>query len=392
MKPKIIFTTPVLGYPPVGGPRLRIDNSIKALVRISDLIIYSRVSKEGIGGDKALEHFESLSSQFIFSPSVNPDYKKRINKRLIRFVDFFDLVKLAKREKVKIIWLGYGNISYGLAILLSIFTQLKVVIDTDSVWSRFVFRSLPHIKSPKLKHKKRLAGIKKVIQEYLGTKLADMTTAVSEYDAKYYKKLSKNKVTVFSNVIDLDSYKEKPTNYDIKTPSVYLAGSYGPDSPMEESAIWIIQKVLPLVWPEIPNLHFYVVGRSPTDKMYQLQNNNITITGEVPSVLPYLCNVDIVLVPLKYESGTRFKILETAVIGVPIVSTTLGAEGIPVKHKEDIMIADNAEDFAKSIIKLINDKDLSQTLTKNAYQNIALEYGIDRAEKEASIIIEKLIE
>ncbi|KKW09099.1 MAG: Group 1 glycosyl transferase [Candidatus Kaiserbacteria bacterium GW2011_GWA2_49_19] len=387
-KPKIIFTTPVLGYPPIGGPRLRIDNSLKALARVADLIVYSRVSKASLGGDAALEHFAHYARQFVFAPSVDPN-KKEHNKRLIRFVDFFDLVKLAKRENVSIIWMGYGNISYGLALLLLLCTKLKIVIDTDSVWSRFVFRSLPHMRSKKLKFKKLRAGAKKLIQEFLGTRLADMTTAVSECDARYYRKFSK-RVSIFSNVIDLQAYREIPAPR-VTNPAVYLAGSFGPDSPMEESALWVINEVLPLVWTEIPELKFYIVGRGPTEKMLKLQNDKIIITGEVPSVMPYLCHVDAVLVPLQYESGTRFKILETAAVRVPIISTTLGAEGIDYAPGQDLLIADTAQAFAHMIRNIIKNKSFAKKLADHAYQHIALNYHIDRAEKEAKIILERVV-
>jgi len=123
----------------------------------------------------------------------------------------------------------------------------------------------------------------------------------------------------------------------------------------------------------------------------KLQNDKIIITGEVPSVMPYLCHVDAVLVPLQYESGTRFKILETAAVRVPIISTTLGAEGIDYAPGQDLLIADTAQAFAHMIRNIIKNKSFAKKLADHAYQHIALNYHIDRAEKEAKIILERVV-
>jgi len=80
----------------------------------------------------------------------------------------------------------------------------------------------------------------------------------------------------------------------------------------------------------VPNVNFYLVGVN-SDRMFgHLASADITVTGKLPSALPYLRNVDVALVQLKFESGTHFQILEADAYRLPLVSTTVGAEGIPV--------------------------------------------------------------
>jgi hypothetical protein len=194
-------------------------------------------------------------------------------------------------------------------------------------------------------------------------------------------------VQIFSNVIDPENYRGVYENLEIKRPCIYLAGTFWPGSPMEEAAKWILEKVLPIVRLSVPNIHFYIVGKSATDVLKFKSNEHVTITGTVQSVLPYLSNVDVAVVPLKFESGTRFKIMEAGICNIPIVSTTLGAEGIPVTHGHDILIADTPQEFASCIIELLNKPELSRKLATNCRGLVERQYSITAAAKEADAIL-----
>lgn len=406
-KPKILFATPILQHPPMGGPYLRIENSIKALSRISDLYLYYRGSIYTPVSSIGMPFYKEYCTDIYTAPFTNNKGYERFIKlatnRLGRGVikrnvfdeserDFKHLLSIAETLKVDLIWLGYGNISYPLLKYIKENSDYKVVLDTDSVWSRFVLRGLPYADSDDARKRIEAEGRAKEEEELWGTQLADITTAVSEVDREYYQSLVKDKrdigkVMVFSNVIDLGEYKKRPLNKEIKRPAVYLAGSFGKGSPMEEAARWVIEKVLPRAWSEYPDLHFYIIGRDSETVLSDITDPKVTILGTVQSVLPYLCNIDVALVPLKFESGTRFKIMEAAACGIPIVSTTLGAEGIPVMHEKDILIADSPEDFAAAIINILRNKKIALKLAGNCLKLIEKKYSVEAAAKEAEEIL-----
>ena len=126
--------------------------------------------------------------------------------------------------------------------------------------------------------------------------------------------------------------------------------------------------------------------------MEDISKKNITVTGQLTSVLPYLRNANVALVPLKFESGTRFKILEAGACNIPIVSTTLGAEGIPVTNSENILIAD--ESFANAIIRLINDEKFSSKISNNCKNLIYESFSIQkhkRSKRDNKKIINELV-
>lgn len=433
-KKKILFTTPVLEHPPAGGPQLRIENSVKALSKVSELHLISRVSRRNIGGMESESFYKSNCHNFCYSPSAREiqiglfgklisyrfDVKnKKVNRiinipfkiidRVIKKVINYDhagtsiendaedaefIKQYVLQNKIDILWFGYGNISYQLMkSLKEMMPDIKMVCDTDSVWSRFVLRELPYEKDPARRDRIERDGRLKEQEERKWVEFCDVTTAVSEVDAHYYRGLTRNpsKIMLFSNVIDLEYYKEienKPIG--LKNPSIYLAGSFGLKSPMDKAARWFLTDIYPIIKKEVPNIHFYIIGTGSKETLNDITDRSITVLGKVASVLPYLQHIDVSIVPLQFESGTRFKIMEAAACKKPIVSTTLGAEGIPVKNGRHLLIADTPQSFAEAVIKLLKNDLLSKKITNECHKLISQSYSIKSLTLEALSIIERL--
>jgi glycosyltransferase involved in cell wall biosynthesis len=402
---KVLFTTPILEHPAAGGPQLRIENSIKALSHVCELYIVARTSEYLMGGRSAGDYYQQFCRQFDYSPSglalYNNRYLRKVQRIIYGLLDYDIardgqfIIDLADKAKIDVLWFGYGNISFPLInYIKTARPDITVVCDTDSVWSRFVLRELPHQPSTWRKARIKRSGQEKEAEEKAWVNLCEITTAVSEVDAQYYKGLTPcpDKVQLFSNVIDLDTYQSRPLPPPgFKKPCMYLAGTFGRyHSPMDTAARWVLDEILPIVKKSIPEIHFYIVGSGSDRTLGHVAGDGITVTGKLESVLPYLCNSDVALVPLKFESGTRFKILEAAACGVPVVSTTLGAEGIPVTSGKDIVLADDASSFADAIVRIIRDSEYSRNLANNCRNLIQNNYSIQRLEKEARNILDLL--
>lgn len=402
---RILFTTPILEHPAAGGPQLRIENSIKALSAVCDLDIIHRAHRRDAVDACTSEYFRHFAEEYvtiyarngILSPWWMLRQCQRVAGRLLgssvaRHARF--IVDHVDRRGIDVVWFGYGNISYSLIRKIkAIRPDLKVVCDTDSVWSRFVLRELPYAKGIR-KVPIWWRGIRKTLEEKAWVNLCEVTTAVSDVDAQYYRGLARSpdRVHIFSNVIDVDDYgglAEEPP--DFRTPSMYLAGTFGHEnSPMDMAARWVLNEVFPRVLKVYPSLHFYIVGRNSDSSFGHLNGSNITATGKLPSVLPYLKNSNVALVPLKFESGTRFKILEAGACKIPIVSTVLGAEGIPVRPGIDILIADSAVDFSNAIVKILSDRKFSDELASRCQRLIIDDYSVGALTRQAKRIIEYL--
>jgi len=410
-KPRILFTSPVIKHPPAGGPYLRIENSIKTLSRLSELHIVSRVPLRQMGGQAALSVYRQYCQTFQICTTLKLNRFFNFSRLAINYIsklfidkilwpqpceskpEFKFVLNRARAVKADIIWLGYGNISYDLLKYIKAHSDFKVILDTDSVWSRFVMRGLPYAKNSHERQAIEISGRKKQEQERWGTALADITTAVSEVDAQYYRGLAKHseQVHLFSNVIDIESYKEiPPPVIGLKHPCIYLAGSFAPQSPIADAARWVIKEVMPLLRRQLPTIHFYIIGKGAKETLADINDPGITVLGMVPSVLPYLCFVDVAIVPLRFESGTRFKILEAGACGIPLVSTTLGAEGLSVVHNIHLLIADTPELFAASIFKLVQNRPFAQSLAANLKTLVYKYNSLNSSIQEAANILKYL--
>jgi glycosyltransferase involved in cell wall biosynthesis len=133
--------------------------------------------------------------------------------------------------------------------------------------------------------------------------------------------------------------------------------------PNIDAVTWFCQEVLPLIKKEIFHIHFYIVGKSPSREIQRLTNDAaVTVTGYVPDVRPYVAQAKVYVVPIRMGSGTKLKVLEAMAMGVPVVSTTLGAEGIAVTPGEDILLADDPAAFAASVVDLLNNEPLRASM------------------------------
>src|SRR5205823_7008953 len=113
-------------------------------------------------------------------------------------------------------------------------------------------------------------------------------------------------------------------------------------------------EVLPLVRAEEPGVRLSIVGRAPTRAVQRLAADPaVLVTGTVDDVRPFVHGASVYVVPLRIGGGTRLKIFEAMGMGKAVVSTTIGAEGLPVRHGENILLADTPAEFARQTVELL---------------------------------------
>jgi glycosyltransferase involved in cell wall biosynthesis len=157
-----------------------------------------------------------------------------------------------------------------------------------------------------------------------------------------------------------------------------------------DAALWLLDEVMPIVWRQRPGVHVYIVGSNPTPAIVARRGPRIHVTGRVRSIVPYLRASVAAVVPLRWESGTRFKILEAFACKTPVISTSLGAEGLEVQHGQHLLLADDAMDFARAILSMIDDKQLSHRLVEPAYELVRDKYDLSSAEHQIARVLERL--
>jgi glycosyltransferase involved in cell wall biosynthesis len=137
-------------------------------------------------------------------------------------------------------------------------------------------------------------------------------------------------------------------------------------------AIWFCRKVLPYL--SISGVETWLVGRDPTPEVQALANEYTHVTGWVDDVMPYYDQAKICIVPLWAGGGTRLKILEAMALGRPVVSTSIGCEGLEVVDGKHLFIADDAIEFAEKVTRLLEDPSLRQQMITNARALVVAHY------------------
>ena len=400
---KVLYTTPILEYPALGGPQLRIANSIMALNQICDLRVLSR-HRSSPNSEKKLMDFMRLNSQDFVRLSPQPhklesiklfDFARRLSRKIYDpriSQQALAIANYSKKHDISVIWFGYGNISYSLIKQVRrLLPAARIICDTDSVWSRFITRRIPYVP---FWQKPYYVLLGRLIQhrEFAFSKVSDLITAVSDIDLDVYQSIAKkgSKVMRFSNVVNAKMYEANASAaIHAKKSSIYLAGTFGHKySPMDYGCRWFLENVLPMVENEVPNVHFYIAGNQSRERFGDYECKNVTVLGRLDDLTPYLRAMDVSIVPLFFESGTRYKILEAAMCGVPVVSTSLGAEGLDLSHDKHLLIADSAQDFSRSVIRLLNDSKLRTTLSSECQQKVSTTYLIHSLKLEGKLILD----
>ena len=147
--------------------------------------------------------------------------------------------------------------------------------------------------------------------------------------------------------------------------------------PNEDAVAWFAEAILPRIRAEVPDVRFTIVGRTPSQPVLELAraHRDITVTGSVADVRPYMERAAAFVIPMRVAGGTRLKVYEAMGMEIPIVSTTIGIEGLPVRHDLELLVADEPDAFAASVVRLLREPALGARLATNAATRVRAEFG-----------------
>ncbi|MDX1614267.1 MAG: glycosyltransferase family 4 protein [Candidatus Promineifilaceae bacterium] len=165
--------------------------------------------------------------------------------------------------------------------------------------------------------------------------------------------------------------------------------------PNVDAVLWFSEEVLPLIRRQVPGASFTIVGKSPPESVRQLTElpgGAVRVTGFVEDLDPILRASQVMVVPIRAAGGMRVKILTGWLWGMPIVSTSIGAEGIATRPGENILLADEPESFAKAVISVLTDRQRAASLRHNGRRWVETCYDWRRIYPEIEDLYQTLIE
>ncbi len=138
--------------------------------------------------------------------------------------------------------------------------------------------------------------------------------------------------------------------------------------PNYDGISWFLDEIFPKILEKVPDATITIVGKNPPESISDRACKNIIVTGFVEDTRPYIEQSAVYVVPLRMGGGTRLKIMEALAVKKPIVTTSVGCEGIDVENGKSILIADQPDEFAAKVIELFNNPEKVTDLTENGYQ------------------------
>ena len=205
---------------------------------------------------------------------------------------------------------------------------------------------------------------------------ADQVCAVSEEDAKLLRDELKltNICGAVPTGVDLEFFK--PADVERRPLNLVFLGSMD-WMPNIDGIGWFAEEVWQMVKSKHPDAKLTIVGRRPAPAVRALgeKDKAITVTGTVDDVRPYLHDASAMIVPLRVGGGTRIKIFEGMATGIPCLSTRIGAEGLPVTHGKDHLLADKPDDFAKEIAFLFDNPEKAKAIGDAGRKLVVDSYG-----------------
>jgi glycosyltransferase involved in cell wall biosynthesis len=199
------------------------------------------------------------------------------------------------------------------------------------------------------------------------------TIAVSEDDRRRLEEIAPgSRVTSVPTGVDTDYFN--PAGYPITPNRLVFSGSMD-WHPNEDAVIYFVDAILPRIRAEIPDVSFSIVGRNPGVRVRELARHaGVEVTGTVDDVRPHIAAGSVYVVPLRAGSGTRLKIFEALAMARPVVSTTVGAEGLALEAGRQFVAADDPGEFADAVVALLRDPerrlalgDAGRTLVETHY-------------------------
>jgi glycosyltransferase involved in cell wall biosynthesis len=160
-------------------------------------------------------------------------------------------------------------------------------------------------------------------------------------------------ISVIPNGVDLN-YFSPNENLARERATLVFSGkmSYHANITM---VLYLIREIMPIIWTERPDVKLWIVGKDPPREILNLGDQpNITVTGFVEDIRPFLQRATVAVVPLQYGAGSQVKVLEAMACETPVVVTSKAVSALSVVDGEEILVANDPEDFSKSVLKLLN--------------------------------------
>lgn len=391
---KILFLTQVLPYPLDAGPKVRAYYTLRHLTASGhDLTLVSFIRSSD--SPEAVEHLQSYCNRVVTVPLqrtrwqdgvalgrslitgepllIARDHSVPMYQQVQSLVDksHFDAIHADQ------LWMA----PYALSARTRAERrgeQPRLILDQHNAVFLIPRRLADQARNPIARFGYRRESARMAAYEAQTCLIFDRVVTVTDEDQHYLLQLYRNgRKPHFAGVIpiclDLESMPVvhlSPNAGEL----LFIGGMHWP--PNADGVEWFAHQILPLIQARIPGVRFTAVGKqSPQSLQAEVLEDNVHLPGYVADLQPYWRRSGVFVVPLRAGGGMRVKILDAWASGVPVVSTTVGAEGLAYSPGDNILLADSADEFALAVIQLLTDQTLAERLVQGGRATLEKYYN-----------------
>lgn len=380
---KILFLTHMYPYPPNDGGKIVTYNTLKALEENNfDLTILSFFSKKKDLIDQfpiscnlhllplnysnsKLKAFKNVFSKYSYN------MQKYINHKMSKLI-----IDKLYEESYDLVYVDHLHMAYYAKIIRKQFPKLKIILRQHNIESSLMKRVYKEQKNGFYQQFFKMQYIKLFNYESKIVNFFDECILISKEDYDQMKKMNENvNLSVLPAGVDTNKYYPMTIKL-VNRPTITFLGSMS-WLPNVDGISWFVNEIFPNLLKVVPDVLFYIVGKDPNQEIINFQRrfpNNIIVTGFVEDERPYISTSDVFIVPLKIGGGMRIKILNALSMEKPVVTTSIGVEGIHIK-KNSFVLADTNEDFLKGILNVLNYKEKSKNMALLGHKEVVNKYS-----------------
>lgn len=198
----------------------------------------------------------------------------------------------------------------------------------------------------------------------------DNTTIISEQDKNLIVNIKNITTVVVPNGVDYHTYQQKDINKQYEL--IFTGNMAYP--PNVDSAVYLANEIMPLVWKQKPDIKLVIVGAKPAPKVQKLKSNKIIVTGWVDDISEYYAKSKVFVAPMQIGTGLQNKLLEAMAMQIPCITSNLANNALNAEPNKSVLIGENPNDYANHIVQLLDNKDLYQKIASNGFRFVKENY------------------
>lgn len=338
----LVIDTLVPAYDQESGS-LRLFQIMRILLDLGYDLIF--LPHEGHEQEPYTSELEEIGIEVLYFSYKQTEWRDRLIRRL---------------SLIDIAWVCRPELCERYIPILKQNDKIKIIYDTIDLHFLRLKRAWEMNPSPELEWQKMQQ------LEFQMAQKADITLVVTEVEKEILTNAQARAVQVIPNIHQI--YDQPIPEFSDRHHLLFIGGYY--HKPNVDAVLWLCNQIMPLIWQVQPEIKLMLLGSNPSPEVLALASDRVDVPGYIADVEPYFLHHRLFVAPLRYGAGMKGKIGHSLSYGLPTITTTIGAEGMGLSDRQNVLIANSANEIAQAVLDLYNNIELWQKLSQASFEVI----------------------